>query len=65
MICPNPDRDWLFAKAKEEANRFICVGGLAFSLRSSVGSRMSVVSEDFPTLREQGENEVVTTRQPL
>lgn len=37
MIHPNPDRDWLLAGAKEEANRFICVGGLAFSLQNSGG----------------------------
>ncbi len=35
MIRPNPDRDWLLARAKDEANRFICVGGLAFTLQKS------------------------------
>jgi transcriptional regulator with XRE-family HTH domain len=35
MIRPNPDRDWLLARAEEEANRFVCVGGLAFSLHNS------------------------------
>ncbi|SIO58447.1 hypothetical protein SAMN05444166_5682 [Singulisphaera sp. GP187] len=29
-----PDRDWFLKRAKEEANTFICVGGLACSLRN-------------------------------
>ncbi len=34
MIRPNPNRDWLLAGAKEEANGFVGVGGLAARLQN-------------------------------
>ena len=35
MIQSDSDREWLLASAEAEANQFVCVGGLAFSLHRS------------------------------